>query len=83
MQNTKEHFDYKFYLHLYKDLYKSGIKTEKDAKTHYINHGKKENRLINEDQIKLNEIHDENLKDLFKSLELMFKDEKSFRLFRK
>ena len=39
-------FDWKFYLEFYEDLRKAGLKTEKDAINHYLNHGFKELRLF-------------------------------------
>lgn len=41
-------FDWKFYLEYYKDLRLAGIKTERDAKFHYLNDGQREGRIYNE-----------------------------------
>jgi hypothetical protein len=43
--------DWNFYISYYKDLKLSGINTKKKAINHYINFGKKENRLINQNQL--------------------------------
>jgi len=43
--NLPKDFDWKFYLEHYEDLRNAGLKTENDAKTHYLNHGQFENRL--------------------------------------
>lgn len=42
--NLPEDFDWKFYLEYYEDLKNAGLKTENDAKTHYLNYGQYENR---------------------------------------
>lgn len=38
-------FDWKFYLEYYEDLRNAGLKSEQDALTHYMNHGKNEGRI--------------------------------------
>lgn len=38
-------FDWQFYLNYYQDLKNAGLKIEKDAIFHYINHGQYENRI--------------------------------------
>lgn len=40
-----EDFDWKFYLNKYDDLKKAGLKTENDAKNHYIKYGRYEKRI--------------------------------------
>ena len=63
-ENTKfiimniNNFDWEFYLDYYKDLRKNGIKNEDQAITHYLNHGKKEKRIINKNMIKKNKEFD-------------------------
>jgi hypothetical protein len=44
-------FDWKYYLSLYPDLKKANINNEKDAYNHWINHGKKEERICNPIQL--------------------------------
>ena len=39
------HFDHELYLNLYPDLKENNINTFQEAKTHWINHGKNENRI--------------------------------------
>lgn len=40
-----EDFDWEFYLNNYPDIINAGLKTENDAKRHYLNHGISENRV--------------------------------------
>jgi len=40
-----EDFDWEFYLNNYSDLINAGLKSEKEAKRHYLNHGISENRV--------------------------------------
>lgn len=44
MNKLPEDFDWKFYLDYYEDLRLAGIRTEENAKKHYLNHGQFENR---------------------------------------
>ena len=46
MNKDLENFDWVFYLNYYEDLRLAGLKTEEDAKKHYINHGQFENRIF-------------------------------------
>ena len=59
-----KNFDWEFYLKYYQDLRDAGLKTEKDAERHYLNHGQYENRVF------YNKIKKENKDDekLFKSI---------------
>ena len=41
-----ENFDWKFYLGYYEDLRNAGLKTEEQAKRHYLNNGQFEDRLF-------------------------------------
>ena len=67
-------FDPEFYINYYKDLKIAGIRTEKEALTHYINHGKKEGRYSNSKQL-IPIIN----KDNFNSNDLKREIEKSFK----
>jgi len=49
-----ESFDYQFYLDLYPDLKKAGIKTKERAYNHYLKSGKKEGRVYNKLQLQNN-----------------------------
>ena len=64
-----ENFDYQFYLDLYPDLRKAGIKTEDRAYKHYLKSGKREGRICHPDQMK------ENIKNAYKKIE---KEKNSF-----
>jgi glycosyltransferase involved in cell wall biosynthesis len=61
-----KNFDWKFYLGYYEDLRKAGLKTEEQAKRHYLNNGQYENRLFydyNNYEIEIDKffIYDENI----------------------
>jgi glycosyltransferase involved in cell wall biosynthesis len=45
MKKLPKDFDWNFYLDFYQDLKDAGLKTEKDAINHYLNHGYLENRF--------------------------------------
>lgn len=47
-------FDSQFYLQMYPDLKKAGIKTKENAYIHYLQYGKKEGRVCNKLQLKNN-----------------------------
>ena len=47
-------FDSQFYLRMYPDLKKAGIKTKENAYIHYLQYGKKEGRVCNKLQLKNN-----------------------------
>lgn len=49
-----DNFDHLFYLKIYPDLPKKGIKNRIEAYKHYINHGKSEGRICNSDMLKNN-----------------------------
>ena len=57
-----ESFDYEFYLDLYPDLRKAGIKTKR-AYNHYLKSGKKEGRICHPVQMK------ENIKQAYNQIE--------------
>lgn len=59
MINIPEDFDWKFYLDYYKDLTDTGLRTERDAINHYINHGKYENRIYKNNSTNENESFDD------------------------
>lgn len=61
-----EDFDWEFYLNNYSDLINAGLKSEKEAKRHYLNHGISENRVYKKElkEEKLI-IKDENLWESF------------------
>jgi FkbM family methyltransferase len=47
MENTlPKNFDWKFYLEYYEDLRNAGLKTEEQAKKHYLNNGQFEDRVF-------------------------------------
>jgi len=54
MGNLPENFNWEFYLNYYKDLRMAGIKTEDDAKKHYLRHGHNEGRIYKETVIERN-----------------------------
>lgn len=58
-----EKFDYQFYLDLYPDLRKAGIKTEEKAYKHYLLDGNREGRICHPDQMK------ENIEKAYKKIE--------------
>lgn len=45
LSDLPKDFDWQYYIDIHPDLQKAGISTERQAKYHYIIHGKKENRV--------------------------------------
>lgn len=58
--NSRDNFDWKFYINKYEDLRKANIDTEKKALDHWKRYGKKEGRICN------NDIIDDKINDKFK-----------------
>ena len=50
-QKIRQQFDWKFYSKMYPDLFEAGIITESDLKNHWNFHGKKENRVSNQEDL--------------------------------
>jgi hypothetical protein len=50
-QKIKRQFDWKFYSKMYPDLFEAGIIMENDLKNHWNFHGKKENRVSNQEDL--------------------------------
>src|SRR5438874_9230897 len=74
--SVPDDFDWRFYCNYYNDLKLAGIDTEKKARDHYINFGRRENRVFNPDMV--NQTSSEEVNTGILNDYLDFDDNKSF-----